>query len=67
MDAVRIATLAAWGLLVAVAIGLEVAGRLRALGLAPVAELLRALRARPVVRGAVVIGWMWLGWHLFAR
>ena len=29
--------------------------------------LLRAAVSRPAVRVALVLGWMWLGWHLFAR
>ncbi len=29
--------------------------------------LLRAALSRPAVRLLLVLGWMWLGWHLFAR
>ena len=36
-------------------------------GVARPRALLRAATAPPVARVALVLGWMWLGWHLFAR
>jgi hypothetical protein len=30
-------------------------------------QLMPRVLARPVARGAVLVGWMWLGWHTFAR
>lgn len=29
--------------------------------------LVRGLVRRPLLRAVVVVGWMWVGWHLFAR
>jgi hypothetical protein len=29
--------------------------------------LARAVTRGPVLRAGVVLGWMWLGWHAFAR
>jgi hypothetical protein len=64
---VRALTLALWGALVGVAIVLEVLGRRRVDGLLPGEEVLRTLRAMPAARVVVLVGWMWLGWHLFVR
>jgi hypothetical protein len=30
-------------------------------------QLMPRVLARPVARGAVLVAWMWLGWHSFAR
>jgi hypothetical protein len=30
-------------------------------------EALRGVTARPAGRGVVLLVWMWLGWHVFAR
>ncbi|MGH9086872.1 MAG: DUF6186 family protein [Acidimicrobiales bacterium] len=29
--------------------------------------LIRGLTRRPPLRLVLVVGWMWVGWHLFAR
>jgi len=63
----RTLTLVVWGVLVVAAAALEVAGRRRADGLAPFGQVLGALRAPLVGRSLLLVGWMWLGWHLFAR
>lgn len=58
---------AVWAALGAVvAVGQLVAARSRGHrpGLGAVAEL---LAAHPATRVVVVLGWMWLGWHAFAR
>ncbi len=36
-------------------------------GSLPLGRLLAWLLRRRVVRMGVVLGWAWLGWHLFAR
>ena len=63
----RSATFAVWAILAAalLAIGLATAasrGRWPTL-----AALARAAASHPVARGALLLGWMWLGWHAFAR
>jgi len=56
-----------WGALGAALVGCAVLAR-RAKGRVPdVGALVRLLTAGPVRRAAVVLAWMWLGWHLFAR
>jgi hypothetical protein len=56
-----------WALLAAVLLALEIMGRLGLFGLAPLGPTLAVLRRRPLGRAALVVAWMWLGWHLFAR
>lgn len=63
----RALTLGVWAVLLVGALVLEAVGRRRAGGLAPLEQALRALRAAPAGRAALLLGWMWLGWHLFAR
>lgn len=61
----RDATFAVWAALGLVATGLLVAQlqeRLPGLRAA-----FRRLTARPAARGALLLAWMWLGWHVFAR
>lgn len=43
--------------------GRTVAGR----RIAPAGSLVRWLNRRPALRVVVVLVWMWVGWHLFAR
>ncbi|HEX6596296.1 MAG TPA: DUF6186 family protein [Acidimicrobiales bacterium] len=59
-------TMAGYAVVALWAVGLEIAarrsGRVATLG----AALCSALRWRPV-RGAILAGWLWLGWHVFVR
>jgi len=64
---VRTLTFVIWGILALAALALETAGRLRAGSLAPFGQAMRALRAPSVGRAALVLAWMWFGWHVFAR
>ena len=63
----RTVTFVIWGVLVVAALALEGAGRRRVGGLVPLSRVLRAARAPVVGRVALLLAWMWLGWHLFAR
>jgi hypothetical protein len=45
----------------------ELAGRTLRRGWPTAAQLLRAARGHALSRLALVIGWVWLGWHVFAR
>ena len=62
---------ATWGLLAACACALAVRARSRAgarpSSVASPVEVLARLATGPVVRIALVLAWMWVGWHLFAR
>ena len=45
------------------ATGRTIAGR----RIAAAGSLIRRLTRRPALRVVVVLVWMWVGWHLFAR
>jgi hypothetical protein len=45
-----------------VVLGARAPGRFAGIG-----PVVGRLTAHPVGRGALVVGWMWLGWHAFAR
>lgn len=61
----RLVTLAGYALLVAAAVGVEIAARRRG-GTTFGDTLAVVLRPWPA-RVVVVAAWLWLGWHLFAR
>ncbi len=62
---------ATWGLLAAYACALAVLARsragARASSVASPGEVLARLATGPVLRIALVLAWMWVGWHLFVR
>ena len=63
----RDATLAVWAGLGALVVAAELAalasrGRVPGLG-----ALLDRIGSRRIGQGVLVLGWMWLGWHAFAR
>lgn len=58
--------IAAWWVLVAAFVGCELAARLGRHVMA-LRALIALLVSRPWRRYAVLVGWMWLGWHFFAR
>jgi hypothetical protein len=59
-------TLAGYAVLATAGLAYELAGRLRhrtpTLG-----QAMLILTRRPVPRALVLLGWLWLGWHLFVR
>lgn len=63
----RLVTIAIWGALAACAAGLELAGRFDLSGAAPIGHVVAMLRAKTAGRAALVLFWMWFGWHVFAR
>jgi hypothetical protein len=63
----RQATLVVWALIAAACVGCQMAalasrGRFPGFG-----TLVRWATSRPVGRSLLVLAWMWLGWHAFAR
>jgi hypothetical protein len=63
----RSVTFVVWtvlGLATLVVVALAMAGRGR---IARPSALLFPVSTHPVVRVLVVLGWMWVGWHFFAR
>ncbi len=63
----REVTIAIWIAIAALVVGFEVLAWTTCRLIAPVAAVAR-LAVRPVVGRVVVsLGWMWLGWHVFAR
>ena len=63
----RSVTFVVWtvlGLATLVVVALAMAGRGR---IARPSALLLPVSTHPVVRVLVVLGWMWVGWHFFAR
>lgn len=62
--AVHIAGFAA---LLAAAVTLELRARRGPPGTASLSDVPDVLTRHPTVRAAALIGWLWLGWHLFVR
>lgn len=63
----RSATFLVWGILAASVLVVTALAFARRARVARPGPLLDRRLAHPVVRIAVVVGWMWLGWHFFAR
>ena len=56
-----------WGLLGVAALLLWLLSYLRSTAVAHPADVVGKVATHPVGRVILVIGFMWLGWHLFAR
>lgn len=63
----RWVTLAGWIVLAAALVALELRARLCPARFATLADTAAAVLRVPLVRGLALAGWLWLGWHLFAR
>jgi hypothetical protein len=65
----RTATFALWGLLGAATVALVVLAAVGRGGVLrnPFAPLRSYLAGHRAARVAAVLGWMWVGWHFFAR
>jgi len=62
----RAVVLTLWVLVVLVVVACEVAAR-RDPRVGGTADLLRAVNRHVVGRAALLVAWMWVGWHFFAR
>jgi hypothetical protein len=58
---------AVWAVLGLATVALVVRSRLPGSSPARPAVVLERLATGPFLRVALVLGWMWAGWHLFAR
>ena len=56
-----------WAVLAAAALGLWYRSHVPGARTARPSVVLRRLATGPVSRVALVLAWMWAGWHLFAR
>jgi hypothetical protein len=56
-----------WGVLLAAFIGYQIAGRLGGSRWPRVATMCERVERPLAGRVIVMLGWMWLGWHAFAR
>lgn len=63
----RALTLLVWALLGGAALGLSLLSAAVPSRLSTPRAALAALVASPLRRPILLLGWMWLGWHLFAR
>ncbi len=63
----RIITIAGFAVVVSALFALEFLGRRPGNRIPTVGEWLGYLMRRPVGRFLVLLGWLWLGWHYFAR
>jgi hypothetical protein len=63
----KVLLLSGFGLLATAAIGLEALARRGTSSLPTLADVAGTTLRRPAARVAVLAGWLWLGWHLFAR
>ena len=59
--------LALWVVVAVAIVACEATARLAGRGWPSAAQLLRTARAHLAGRLVLVVAWLWLGWHVFAR
>lgn len=67
MSATSAVSYAVWAILGVATFALVVRSHAAGSPLARPAEVLARLATGPFLRVALVLAWMWMGWHLFAR
>ncbi|HEY1620113.1 MAG TPA: DUF6186 family protein [Streptosporangiaceae bacterium] len=67
LEATRAITIAGFGVLIAALVTLEILGRRPGNPIPTVGQWLGFLMRRRVGRLLILAGWLWLGWHYFAR
>ncbi len=63
----RVITAVGFGLIIAVLVLLEVLGRRRTNKIPTTGEWLGYVMRPRAGRALILLGWLWLGWHYFAR
>lgn len=63
----RTITIIGFVAIIAVLVVLEILGRRKIARIPTLSEWLGFVMRRPVGRGLILAGWLWLGWHYFAR
>jgi hypothetical protein len=63
----RHTTLVVWAVLGAGVVGCQIVAALSGGRIPGLGTVIRRITVSPVGRSAFVLGWMWLGWHAFAR
>ena len=63
----RTLALAVWGILAGLLVACEILSLVTRRRLAGLLETTARLSTPPALRVALLLGWMWLGWHSFAR
>jgi hypothetical protein len=63
----RHGTLVVWAVLGALVVGCQIVAVVTSGRFPGVGPLVRRVTVNPGGRGVLVLGWMWLGWHAFAR
>jgi len=63
----RTVALSGWAVIAAAVAVVETVGRLRPTAISPLSGLLAALRGSRGGRTVLLLGWIWVGWHLFVR
>lgn len=60
-------TAAGFAAAVAALVALEILGRRKVARVPTMGEWMGFLMRRPAGRALILAGWLWLGWHFFAR
>jgi hypothetical protein len=63
----RVVTAVGFGIIIAVLVLLEVLGRRRTNKIPTTGEWLGYVMRPRAGRALILLGWLWLGWHYFAR
>jgi len=63
----RAITVVGFAVVIAVLVGLELLGRRRTNRIPTVGEWLGYVMRPRTGRALILLGWLWLGWHYFAR
>lgn len=62
-----VVVVAGFAVLVAAALALELRARRGGAGTPSLGDLADEVTRRPWGRAGALVGWLWLGWHLFVR
>lgn len=63
----RVITIAGFVLVIAALVSLEILGRRKKANIPTVSEWLGYVMRPKAGRVLILLGWLWLGWHYFAR